>query len=51
MPAEVEVLLSCRVLPSGYVLGLLFYPEDGGSKFIRKVGKFLPDSTASHPRR
>jgi hypothetical protein len=27
------------------------YPEDGGSKFLRNVGKFLPDHTALHPRR
>jgi hypothetical protein len=26
-------------------------PEDGGSWFLQKVGTFLPDYKASHPRR
>jgi hypothetical protein len=26
-------------------------PDDGGSKHLRNVGKFLPDYTAQHPRR
>jgi hypothetical protein len=26
-------------------------PEDGGSKYIRNVGKILPDYTAHQPRR
>jgi hypothetical protein len=28
-----------------------FYPEQGGSRFIRIVGTYLHDYTASHPRR
>jgi hypothetical protein len=24
------------------------YPEDGGSKFLHKIGKHLPDYRASH---
>jgi hypothetical protein len=30
--------------------GLLIYPEDGGSTFLRNTGKHLPDYTASHTR-
>jgi hypothetical protein len=29
---------------------LHLYPEDEGSKFLRNVGKALPDYTTSHPR-
>jgi hypothetical protein len=32
------------------LLGLHFAPEDGGSTFLRIVGRLLPDYTASHPR-
>jgi hypothetical protein len=27
-----------------------FNPEDGGNRFLQKVGKFVPDCIASHPR-
>jgi hypothetical protein len=36
---------------AGPLVGLLLYPEDGGSKFLRDVSEFLPDYTASHPIR
>jgi hypothetical protein len=26
-----------------------FYPEDGGSRLIRNIGKFLSDYVASNP--
>jgi hypothetical protein len=32
-----------------FMLGSLFYPEDGGRMFLRNIGKLLPDYTASHP--
>jgi hypothetical protein len=33
------------------LLVLLFDSEEGGSAFLRNVGNFLPDYTASRPRR
>jgi hypothetical protein len=33
------------------LLGLIFSPEGEGSKLLKRIGKFIPDSTASHPRR
>jgi hypothetical protein len=30
----------------GFLLGLLFYPEDGGNMFLRNVGSLSPDYTA-----
>ena len=33
------------------VHGLIFYPENGGRGFVRKVCRFLQDHTASHPGR
>jgi hypothetical protein len=32
-------------------LGLFFYPEDGGSTFLRNVNKYTLDFMASRPRR
>jgi hypothetical protein len=29
----------------------LFYPEDGGSRFLQTVGKITPGYMASHPTR
>jgi hypothetical protein len=42
--AESETLLAC------YLLGVPFDLEDGGNKFLRNVGKHLPDYTASQYR-
>jgi hypothetical protein len=28
----------------------LFYYEDGGSRFLRNTGKYLPDYMASYPK-
>jgi hypothetical protein len=36
---------------ASWLLGLLLDPEDGGSTFLRNVGKLLPDYITSHPRR
>jgi hypothetical protein len=33
---------------AGYLLGLLFDPEDGSNTFFRGVSRLLPDYTASH---
>jgi hypothetical protein len=39
-------------LIAAYVLlGLLFYPEDGGSMFLRNVDELLSDYTSSYHRR
>jgi hypothetical protein len=35
---------------SGYIAGLIFYPEYRGCWFLRYDGTSLPKSTASHPR-
>jgi hypothetical protein len=36
---------------TGYLLGLLLYPEDGGSILLINISVLLIDYTASHPRR
>jgi hypothetical protein len=38
-------------LVTARLLGLLFYPEDGGSTFLRNFSKRLPDYMMSHARR
>jgi hypothetical protein len=38
-----------KIMPF-YLRGFL-YPEDGVSRFLRYVGNFLPNYTASHPIR
>jgi hypothetical protein len=43
-PAAVE-------LHAGFLLGLLFNQEDGGSVFLRNVGWLSPDYMALCPRR
>jgi hypothetical protein len=37
-----------RLLPDGYLLSLLFDPDDGGSKFFRNVVELLMDYTITH---
>jgi hypothetical protein len=39
------------MLLAGFLLAILFDPEDGSSKFLLNVGGLLPDYTALHPRR
>jgi hypothetical protein len=33
----------------GFLLGLLFFPEDGGDMFLLNVGRLLTDYTALYP--
>jgi hypothetical protein len=33
------------------LFSLFFGPEDGGSTFLRNIGKLLPDNKLSHPSR
>jgi hypothetical protein len=40
----------CQLL-AGFMLGLLFDPEDGDTTFHQSVGGLLLDYTALHPRR
>jgi hypothetical protein len=35
---------------AGYLFGLLFDPEDGGSTFLQNTNELLPDFTVSYPR-
>jgi hypothetical protein len=39
------------LLHAGFLLGLLFDPEDEGEMFLRKLGLFSTDYTALYPRR
>jgi hypothetical protein len=45
-------LLPCSstAAAAGFLLALLFYHEDGGSKFVENVGEVL-DHAALYPRR
>jgi hypothetical protein len=36
---------------SGYLLGLRFEPEDGGSMFLQNIQELLSDYMALHPKR
>jgi hypothetical protein len=42
---------ACCVLHAGFLLGLLFNPEDGGDMFLPDVGWLSTDYTALYPRR
>jgi hypothetical protein len=44
-PSQLGLLLT------GYLLGLLFDPEYGGSTFLRNIGELLPHYAPSHLRR
>jgi hypothetical protein len=39
---------ACCLLLSGYLLGVLVDPEDGGSKFFRNFVELLPHYMVSH---
>jgi hypothetical protein len=41
----------CCLLYAGFLLGLLFSPEDGGDMFLQKVGRFSTGYMALYPRR
>jgi hypothetical protein len=50
IPADITLHRVCMVLE--FLFGFFcFYPEYGGSRFLRNVGKRLPDYTALHPCR
>jgi hypothetical protein len=36
---------------AGFLLSLLFGPEDRGSTFIQNISKLQPDYTVSHPKK
>jgi hypothetical protein len=42
---------ACYLLHAGFLLGIVFDPEDGGNIFPRNVGSFSTDYTALYPRR
>jgi hypothetical protein len=42
---------ACHLSIPGFLLGLLFYPEDGGDAFLRNVDGTLLNYTALEPRR
>jgi hypothetical protein len=41
----------CSLHHVGYLLSVIFYPDDGGSMFFQNVGKLILDDTASRSRR
>jgi hypothetical protein len=44
------ILVRYEVLPAVAMNGL-FFPEDGGSRFLQIIGNYLPDYKVSHPKR
>jgi hypothetical protein len=50
-PVNKQANSSCRLLISGFLLGLLFDNEGEGNMIFRNVGLFIPRYTAPHPRR
>jgi hypothetical protein len=38
-------------LPAGFLLALLFDPENGGDMILRNISCLLPDYMVLHPRR
>jgi hypothetical protein len=44
-------LRACRLLHVGYLLGLVFDPEEGGTTFFRHVGGLPPDYKPLYPKR
>jgi hypothetical protein len=47
---QVGNLSACHLLLTGFLLGLLFDPEDGDDMFLRRVGIF-PNYAALRPQR
>jgi hypothetical protein len=45
--------LKCRgkIVNQDRVIQIVFYPEDGGSTFLRNLNELLPDHTVSHRSR
>jgi hypothetical protein len=48
---EEEQSSACHLLLDGYLLVLLFHPEDRGGTFLQNISELLPEYTVSHPRR
>jgi hypothetical protein len=40
-----------KLSSAGFLLGLFFYPEDGGDMSLRNIGLLSTDYTALYPRR
>jgi hypothetical protein len=34
---------------AAFMIKVIFYPEEGGSRIVRKASKRLPEYTSSHP--
>jgi hypothetical protein len=46
---DLQGLLPNQTNRFSYLIGLVFDPEDGGSRFVRNVVKLVPDYAASQP--
>jgi hypothetical protein len=50
-PSKKPAALLATYYHAGFLLGLLFDPEDGGDTFLRNVASLLTDYMALYPRR